>query len=182
MPNDDFSRDVSINTHNTNPATVASVTHETPLHDITLASVNIADNFNTNTPIDLSVVDRSTPAEKSSTPLSASSSSSGKSVEEILNSIVRFKEKKTTSDKENTARKQLNLGLPSVMTTQQWIDLSKALQDEKDEAEKQKNDRKKIREMKQKELKEKKDKISKKREEKKKLKELESNKKVIGTT
>lgn len=81
-----------------------------------------------------------TPIQDAITP--PTSTSSGKnSIQEILNSIVRFKEKGMLPEKKKKIRKKLHL--PAVMTSQGWIDLKRASEREKADAENAKKERKK---------------------------------------
>lgn len=73
-------------------------------------------------------------------------SSSGKSVTDILDSIIRFKPKSHEAKEKKVRRK---LHLPSVMTSADWIALKRASEQEKEEAEKKKEERIKARKAKQ---------------------------------
>lgn len=152
--------------------------HLTNTHETVLASVAC---INGEGILDLSVSGRSThfnntPAGNS-TPLSAASSSSGRSVSEILNSIIRFKDKSTDPDSKKGKNVRKKLQLPSVMSSSNWIALKKASEDEKNAVEEKKEERKREREIKNKALQGKKIETRNRKECQKALK---LKKKVIG--
>ncbi len=155
--------------------------NRTTSHNTHPDSISWVNKVNDDGVLDLSV---SGPSALSTTPSSVSSyksSSSGKSVEEILNSIVQYREKESSPDpghnpeKRRKVRKQLKL--PSVMTSRDWISLKQAQEEEKEEAEQKKEERRKVRELKQKTLQEAKKVAAKKKVEHVKVSEL---KKKVG--
>lgn len=94
----------------------------------------IANELIENTPLDLRI--SVTPTQNKETKTSPPSS-----VEEILNSIVRYTEKDSTPERKRSVRKKLKL--PSVMTSQGWIDLKTAEEKEKNDDEMRKKEKKK---------------------------------------
>lgn len=103
---------------------------------IRLICVSVQPTFNITSPIIGN--SKTTPSFSSislSSSLSSSSSSSGKSVTNILHSIIKFKHK-SHEEIEKKARRKLYL--PSVMTSAHWTALKRASEQEKEEAEKKK--------------------------------------------
>lgn len=75
-----------------------------------------------------------------------SPTSSGSSVEDILNSIVRFKERDSDSDSDAAPKRRTvakKLKLPSVMTSKGWINLKTAVEKEKEDLELKRKEKKK---------------------------------------